>query len=1274
MALTTAEKVVSGLEIEAGGLSSPALGEWNFSRLQVDYGEQNLTQAENLSLSIQLWALLRGHFGVDFIRADSLRFDNDTLGQLLKNSPGRQKAPRAAKPLSLPTVRLGELALGRVEILDRRIADLPPFSVDASASLKWPGAPGAVAFSLREAGGGNLAVDLSAAESESGAAAAQLELALALSEDARGFLGRLMQLPQGQALRAEARLRLRQRSGGQWGVEIEHFAFPLVSHNFALSGPLQLTLSPWQVDSSGIALAIDDSRHSLSGSIGEERGLNVEVQLRRLPVSVSRPWQTVLEGGWLSADLSLRGPLSQPGVSGQLELDTQFRQQPLRVQAQLQTEARVITLRSASLDFADARFAASGEVDLGRQTLDIDGLLSDMTVGELKGVLSAFMESPPLPTPLSGAIESLRVSAAGPWKNPRFTAELQAQPRYEAFPARLTASAEGDLKGLTVSALQLQGRGLSIRGAGKLAIEGRAADFTLEVGADNFSPAEALGVKAARGLVMDLDATASVSGPWQNLRLKTDLSSSGRYQHYRYRLQSAADGDLEKVALEQLRLELSSDEPAQTKPPRLRGPQSLLSPQQRHSDGDPSDPEAVAQLATEAQRLARAGSAWLQVAGVIEPRKARADLKVAGRNIPVSLAQLAGVKLPPSLEGEVSLDGEFNGPWARPQGSANLLALGLYLNEPWQLQGKLGYTAGALQLSAVELVWAADNQLSAQGLIDGKSLSLELRGRGRLADLPVNLPADIRDNGTFDLWATAAGSPDSPEIAGEFSLDSRRAQTSRTGGAPLKLQLGWQTSAGNLAPTLDVTLDASHGGRRAVQASAELEVIPILRRLTSPRAEGVPAPPLPLRLQSRARADLSVLAAFFDPDIHALTGQLNFNVAANGTLASPNLDGRIELLGGAYEHRPTNTRLRRIDFLALLTPQRWVIERARAEDGENGSINLGGALRLAGGGAPQLDFRLRAERAHLINTPAVSGVISGDLTLTGTTEDSLLAGRLRLRPLTVQFERLLGSSVPEIEVVEVEEDGPPQEKSRPLLESIRLAVQVVLDQQSYVRGLGLDSELVGTVDVGGTAAKPNAGGALRIVRGNFDLLGKRFELQEGQIQFENSVAAIYVKGRYQYPDGEIIAEISGSGDDIEFEFSSTPPAAQDEIFAQLLFGKSLQDISPLQALRLVSVIRTLQGGGVAAFDPVAKTRELLGVDSLDVQTEETDEGDQYALSLGKYITSRIYIELQRSTDPLNPWEAKMQIELRKNLNLQFKSATENESGAGSVELQWKKDY
>ncbi|AOS97515.1 hypothetical protein AUP74_02091 [Microbulbifer aggregans] len=1264
MALMTAEEVVEGLDIETGALSSPALGSWEFERLRVDFEQENLTQAENLAVAVDLTALIRGRIDIAHVRADTLRLDNDTLTRLLETLVSEDQPPQTSEPLSLPTVRISELHIGRLHVLDERLQELPVFSVDGSASLKWPDTPGGLNLQVYEVDGSQLRLDLSASERESGAVTVELDL----SEDARGFLGRLLQLPEAQALDAEAKFDLREQDSGKWQVEIGTLSLPLVEHRFALNGALNLTLSPWQVDSSGLTLEVDETRHSISGSVGDG-GVDAELQLRKLPLSISRPWQDVLQGGWLSADLSVRGPLALPEVSGVIDLSTHFRQRPLRLQGRLETEEKVLTVHSANLEYADAALEASGQVDLGRETIDLEGLLAGMTVAELNELATAFTETAPLPPQLSGDVERLKVKATGPWSNPAFTAELQANPAYEAFTARLSAAVEGDLKSVKVSQLKLEGEGLSLGATGVVDIDGQTLNMKLQVAAQEFSPSEALGLSATEGLVITLDSSAVVSGPWKNLRITSDLTSSGRYRQYRYRLEGAAAGDLDKIELDRMRLELYAGEPTLAEPLSLRGPQSLILRDDEPIKGG-YPPEAVAGLAAESEQLGRAGSAWLEVDGIVEPRKARADLTVSGRNIPVSLAQLAGVELPPSLEGEVSLDGELTGPFARPEGTLNLLAVGLFRREPWHLQGTIAYASGALQLSAVELVWAAENQLSAEGSIDSKTLQLDLRGRGRLADLPVDLPADIRENGSIELWATASGSPDNPELAGELVINSQRAENVRGGGEPLGLSLQWQTRGDNL----ELSLGASHGERQAAEADAVLEVTPLLKQLTTPRAEGEPAPPLPLRLESRGTADLSVVAAFIDPDIHALRGQLNFSLDADGTLAEPELEGGIELQDGSYEHRPTNTRLRRIDFLARLTPERWVIERARAEDGERGSINLGGEVRFAAESAPELDFRLRAEKAQLLNTPAVRGAISGNLALTGTTEASLLEGSLTLRPLTVQIEQMIGSSVPEIDVVEVEVDGPPVEKSRPFLDSIALAVQVVLDQQSYVRGLGLDSELVGTVAVEGTAAKPRAAGALRIVRGNFDLLGKRFELQEGQIQFENNVAAVYVKGRHQYTDGEIIAEISGSGDDIDITFSSTPAAAQDEIFAQLLFGKQLADISPLQAVRLVSVVRTLQGGGAAAFDPVAKTRELLGVDTLDVQSEETDEGDQYALSLGKYITNRIYIELQRSTDPLNPWEAKMQIELRRNLNLQFKSADESESGAGSVELQWKRDY
>lgn len=1285
VAIYAGEKLLPDLEIRAGEIGSRHLGDWYFSELKVDYRSGIMLQARELALDIDLGGLLRNRIDIERIAAAELIVDNDTLNELLEAQAqsAEDVVDESDEPWSLPEMRLGSLQVDRLQLVDRRFPDFPAVSVNSNGRYLWQRELAKIDLAVRELDGADLHVVLNGREVERG----RYRLELSASEKPGGFAGSSLQLPGGQALDARVRLAFRRAGDDRLLAEIEEFSLPLVQHHFALSGRSEIALSPWKLATEGLLLQVDDSRHRIAGSVSADQ-VDAEIKLDHLPVSISQPWQDYLVGGWLSADLSVRGPLPSsgqgalPSVSGILDLNSNLRfdgrqrQQPLRLQGRVQTRDKVIHIESATLDYAEARLDAAGSVDIGGESLDLRGGIERLALDDIRNLLAVLpgTGAVEIPADLSGSVEKLQVSAKGPWKSPALSATLDARPVYRQLDGRLTASVAGDLEKLQLSRFRLQSETLDISGGGTVAIAGEYLQLQLDVDARDFRPAQELGLAAAEGVSIDLEAHMGISGPWANPQLDARIRSDGSYRHYRYTLRGGAAGNLDRITLDRLRLELSADNGPETfDSQQLRGPQSLI-PEKRVADGEPQplqNHSRVAVLAEEARRLGRRGVAWLEVDGVIEPKAARARGKIAGRNIPLSLTELAGVDLPATLAGEISIDGEFSGPFAKPGAGANILALGHFRGEPWQLQGDVRYGSGRVDLAGVELLWAERNQLSVHGSLNPQQLDLEVRGQAWLADIDAGLPADIAERGQVTISASAAGSPQRPQLVGELNITSEAPGLvrERVEVKPLSLVLGWQTEGRDL----HISLDAHHGSRQAIDADARLTVAPILEQLFAERPPGRETPPLPLQLNSSGTADLSVVAEFVDPEIHAMRGQLNFSVSADGDFARPDLDGRIELTGGDYEHRPSNTRLRNIDFLARLTPSEWRIERARAEDGEKGSISLGGAVAFSPPAPPSLNFELRADRAQLLSTPAVRGAVSGTLALTGTTEDAALEGRLTLRPLAVQIEQLIGSSVPEIDVVEVEVDGPEVERAPPLLQKMALDVEVVLDKQSYVRGLGLDSQLRGQVDIGGTAAKPDASGELRIVRGSFDLLGKKFELQEGLVQFENSEAAIYVRGLHEYSEGEITAEISGTTDDLDVTFSSTPAAAQDEIFAQLLFGKSLSDISPLQAVRLVSVVRSLQSGG-SVFDPVARTRELLGVDTLDIEQDTTDEGDQYALSLGKYITNRIYIELQRSTDPLNPWQAEMQIELRRSLNLEIQSADEGESGAGSVELQWKRDY
>jgi len=56
----------------------------------------------------------------------------------------------------------------------------------------------------------------------------------------------------------------------------------------------------------------------------------------------------------------------------------------------------------------------------------------------------------------------------------------------------------------------------------------------------------------------------------------------------------------------------------------------------------------------------------------------------------------------------------------------------------------------------------------------------------------------------------------------------------------------------------------------------------------------------------------------------------------------------------------------------------------------------------------------------------------------------------------------------------------------------------------FVRGMGLDSMWAGNLRVKGTAAQPEIGGAIRIVKGQLDFFGKNFNLARGEVTFYGS--------------------------------------------------------------------------------------------------------------------------------------------------------------------------
>ncbi|MDC0012870.1 translocation/assembly module TamB domain-containing protein, partial [Octadecabacter sp.] len=177
---------------------------------------------------------------------------------------------------------------------------------------------------------------------------------------------------------------------------------------------------------------------------------------------------------------------------------------------------------------------------------------------------------------------------------------------------------------------------------------------------------------------------------------------------------------------------------------------------------------------------------------------------------------------------------------------------------------------------------------------------------------------------------------------------------------------------------------------------------------------------------------------------------------------------------------------------------------------------------------------------------------------------------------------------------------------------------------------------------------------------------QRFDLDEGYAQLQGDFSPfLRLVATTETSNGTLVSiVVEGPADDIEVRFESTPELLQDEVLAQLLFGRDLSSISPLQAVQLASAVATLagsSGGGV-----VDRLRQGLDLDDLDFVT---DEDGNAAVRAGKYISDRVYTDITVGVGGTS--EINLNIDIDRNITARGSVASDGETSVG---IFFERDY
>lgn len=428
------------------------------------------------------------------------------------------------------------------------------------------------------------------------------------------------------------------------------------------------------------------------------------------------------------------------------------------------------------------------------------------------------------------------------------------------------------------------------------------------------------------------------------------------------------------------------------------------------------------------------------------------------------------------------------------------------------------------------------------------------------------------------------------------------------------------------------------------------------------------------------RTDLATLTAMLPIEGHKFAGALEGSVELGGTVAKPAVNGRASITDGIYENYALGTVLKNIRAVVAGKGDHIELEEFNATDGEKGAVSASGWARMESRNSFPLEIQAAMSSFRMIRRGDSTAVAKGKASLSGSSSRMTLSGDIEIE--TAEFDIRKHRSVPiaSLKVIDVYAPGksPPariveSEENGDSPPSSRLGVdmQLVLPGKSFLRGEGLNSEWKGRFHLLGSVASPSLVGQLSVVRGTFQFLGKNFTLVNGVIQFDGTTPPnplLDVTAQVQAEDVKAKVILSGLVSSPDIRLESEPSLPGDEILARVLFKRSLNQINPTQAMKIAAALSGLAGKG-SVFDFVERTRNFLGLDQLELKQPEEGK-ESVAVSIGKYLTDQIYVDLQKDVGSGGA-EVAVEVEVSPHITFGSKVGTNARKG---LEVNWKLDY
>lgn len=409
------------------------------------------------------------------------------------------------------------------------------------------------------------------------------------------------------------------------------------------------------------------------------------------------------------------------------------------------------------------------------------------------------------------------------------------------------------------------------------------------------------------------------------------------------------------------------------------------------------------------------------------------------------------------------------------------------------------------------------------------------------------------------------------------------------------------------------------------------------------------------------------------------TGTLTLNANASGSISAPVVSGQAVIAGGTLSDPDTGMKLTGITSTVRFDGDRATIAQFSAATQGGGTIGASGSVSLK----PDLtaDLTITTRNAKLTDGDLATAIVSSDMTVRGPLmSQPVVGGRITIQRAEITIPERFATNAAMLGVKHLK---PPPEVARTLAKAnppvkggrkggkggsgpnVVLDLTIDAPARIFVRGRGIDAELGGQMSLKGPASNLAPVGAFELRRGSLDVIGQHIVFDRGKVTLMGDLdPQIDFVAITNSSSISVTARVTGRASDPQIVLSSVPELPQDEVMAHFLFGRSIQDLSPLQIVQLATAVAQLAGGS-SGPDLLGSIRKSTGLDNLGVVT---DSSGNAAVQAGRYIGDNIYLGV--TTGVGGQTDATVNLDVTRNLKLRGQAGTDG-SKAG---IYYEREY